>query len=84
MSNIAQYTVRGPREWAAQLDALIPIVRDSSPYGAALGPVTRSTVLRVVVEAGLRAMGAPAGAAVAELDPRQAALFDAPADETAP
>lgn len=72
---LKQYTVRGPDEWGALLDALIPVVRASSPYGAALGEITRSTVLRIVVEEGLRALGASASVADA-VDPRQGALFE--------
>lgn len=77
---LKQYTVRGPVEWGALLDALIPVVRSSSPYGASLGEITRSTVLRVVVEEGLRSLGASTPASTDPIDPRQGALFDAPAD----
>jgi len=72
---LKQYTVRGPDTWGPMLDALIPVVRSSSPYGAALGELTRSTVLRVVVDEGLRALGAAASVPV-ETDPRQATLFE--------
>jgi hypothetical protein len=73
MSDSVQFTVRGPKSWEAQLDALKPVVEASSPHTAAIGRVTRSTVLRVVVEAGLRALDAPAAVAPS-VDPRQEPL----------
>ena len=56
MADGVQFTVRGPKRWESDLDALIPVVA-ASPFAEALvGKVTRSAVLRVVIEAGFKAL----------------------------
>ena len=62
MADTSQFTFRGPAQWEADLDALIPYLK-ASPYAEALaGGITRATALRVVVGEGLRVMQTRAGA----------------------